>query len=206
MGEVYVPTRVKKERRAILLVASEAKLRSKRSERLGSLFPKGGADKDAEHLPWDANGENSGTACIEITACMEMEKRNMDSIWDTLYQEAKKVLHPRKVSAWMEAGGVAAAIEATSGHIYTGVCVDGACTLGICAERNAIFQMLTQGEDEIRRVIAVKWDGTAMPPCGACRELMTQLMPEHYREIEILLNYENKEVVTLGELTPKWWI
>ena len=35
---------------------------------------------------------------------------------------------------------------------------------------------------------------------------MTQLMPEHYREIEILLNYENKEVVTLGELTPKWWI
>ncbi len=66
--------------------------------------------------------------------------------------------------------------------------------------------MLTQGENEIRRVIAVNWDGTAMPPCGACRELMTQLMPEHYREIEILLNYENKEVVTLGELTPKWWI
>ena len=143
MGEVYVPTRVKGERRAILLVASEAKQRSKRSERLGSLFPKGGADKDAEHLPWDANGENSGTACVELYGNGE---KNMDSIWDTLYQEAKKVLHPRKVSAWMEAGGVAAAIEATSGHIYTGVCVDGACTLGICAERNAIFQMLTQGK------------------------------------------------------------
>lgn len=66
MGEVYVPTRVKRRSRAILLVASEAKQRSKRSERLGSLFPKDGADKDAEHLPWDANGENSGTARVEL--------------------------------------------------------------------------------------------------------------------------------------------
>ncbi len=66
MGEVYVPTRVKRGSRAILLVASEAKQRSKRSERLVSLFPKGGADKEVEHLPWDANGENSGTARVEL--------------------------------------------------------------------------------------------------------------------------------------------
>ena len=65
----------------------------------------------------------------------------MDKIWEDLYGEAKKVLKPRKVSEWVEAGGVAAAIEAASGRIYTGVCVDSACTLGICAERNAIFQM-----------------------------------------------------------------
>ena len=130
----------------------------------------------------------------------------MDKIWNTLYGKAMEVLNPRKISEWVEAGGVAAAIEAGSGKIYTGVCVDGACTLGICAERNAIFSMLTQGESEIRRVIAVNWDGHAMPPCGACRELMTQLMPERYRDVEIMLDYERREVVTLGELTPKWWI
>ena len=106
----------------------------------------------------------------------------------------------------MEAGGVAAAIESSSGKIYTGICVDGACTLGICAERNAIFNMLTNGENEIKRVIAVNWDGKAMPPCGACRELMTQLMPDSYKNIEIMLDYDKNEVVTLGELTPKWWI
>lgn len=88
----------------------------------------------------------------------------MKAIWDTLYKEAKKVLKPRKVSEWVEAGGVAAAIETSCGNIYTGVCVDGACTLGICAERNAIFNMLTNGESEIRRVIAVNWDGKSMPP------------------------------------------
>lgn len=130
----------------------------------------------------------------------------MDENWSRLYREARAVLNPRKISEWMEAGGVAAAIESASGRIYTGVCVDGACTLGICAERNAIFHMLTEGESEIRRVIAVNWDGKAMPPCGACRELMAQLMPEHYRGIEVILNCDTGEVVTLGELTPKWWI
>lgn len=130
----------------------------------------------------------------------------MNAIWKNLYDEAMKVLNPRKISEWMEAGGVAAAVESESGKIYTGVCVDSACTLGICAERNAIFNMITQGEQRIRRVIAVNLNGKAMPPCGACRELMAQLMPDGYRDIEIMLDYEKEKVLTLGELTPEWWI
>ena len=130
----------------------------------------------------------------------------MEKIWEELYAAARKVLKPRKISEWMEAGGVAAAIEAGSGKIYTGVCVDGACTLGICAERNAIFNMITCGESEFRRVIAVNWDGKAMPPCGACRELMAQLQPQTYKDVEIMLDYEKNRVVKLGELTPEWWI
>ena len=130
----------------------------------------------------------------------------MNALWKNLYDEAMKVLNPRKISEWMEAGGVAAAVESESGKIYTGVCVDSACTLGICAERNAIFNMITQGEQRIRRVIAVNWNGKAMPPCGACRELMAQLMPDGYRDIKIMLDYEKEKVLTLGELTPEWWI
>lgn len=130
----------------------------------------------------------------------------MNAIWKNLYDEAMNVLNPRKISEWMEAGGVAAAVESESGKIYTGVCVDSACTLGICAERNAIFNMITQGEQRIRRVIAVNWNGKAMPPCGACRELMAQLMPDGYRDIKFMLDYEKEKVLTLGELTPEWWI
>ena len=66
--------------------------------------------------------------------------------------------------------------------------------------------MITNGEDSIKRVIAIGRNGNAMPPCGACREFMTQLMPENYRDIEIMLDYENNNVVTLGELTPEWWL
>ena len=130
----------------------------------------------------------------------------MDNTWNKLYDAAKQVLNPREISKMIEAGGVAAAIESTSGKIYVGVCVDTACTLGICAERNAIFHMITNGENAIRRVIAINSAGKVIPPCGACREFMTQLMPDSYRTVEIMMDYETNKVVTLGELTPDWWI
>lgn len=130
----------------------------------------------------------------------------MEQIWTDLYNAAKKVLNPRKVSSIIEAGGVSAAIETESGKIYVGVCVDSACSLGICAERNAIFNMITNGESRIKRVVAINWDGKVIPPCGACRELMSQLMPSDYKKIEIMLDYEKCKIVTLGDLTPEWWI
>ena len=130
----------------------------------------------------------------------------MERIWKDLYAAARAVLNPRRVSKMMEAGGGAAAIEAESGKIYVGVCVDTACTLGVCAERNAIFNMITNGESGLRRVLAINSKGKALPPCGACRELMTQLMPQDYRGVEVMLDYEKERIVTLGELTPEWWL
>ena len=94
----------------------------------------------------------------------------------------------------------------SSGRIYTGVCIDTCSTLGICAERNAIFNMITNGESSIQKAIAIMPDGKTGAPCGACRELMVQLMPDDYRDIEIMMDYEAGKVVTLGTLTPDWWI
>ena len=130
----------------------------------------------------------------------------MEEIWKEMYLAAKSVQNRRKISDYVEAGGVAAAVLSASGKIYTGVCVDTACTLGICAERNAIFHMITNGEQEIKKVLAITSNGKAVPPCGACRELMAQLMPHTYGEIEILLNFETGSVTRLGALTPEWWI
>ena len=130
----------------------------------------------------------------------------MKKIWDELYNAAKKVLNSRKVSSIIETGGVSAAIEAETGKIYVGVCVDSACSLGICAERNAIFNMITNGEYKIKKIIAINSEGKVIPPCGACRELMSQLMPSDYKKIEIMLDYEKCKIVTLGDLTPEWWI
>ena len=130
----------------------------------------------------------------------------MDAIWKTLYEAALAVQNERRISEYVTAGEVAAAILSKSGRIYTGVCIDTCSTLGICAERNAIFNMVTNGEQEIDKVLCVMPDGKNGAPCGACRELMVQLMPEHYGEIEIMLDLEARRVVTLGELTPEWWI
>lgn len=130
----------------------------------------------------------------------------MDKIWNKMYEAAKAVQNERKISDYVDAGGVAAAVLSKSGKIYTGVCIDTCSTLGICAERNAIFNMITNGESEISRVLAIMPDGKSGAPCGACRELMVQLMPDNYKDIEILLDYENERTITLGEITPEWWI
>ena len=130
----------------------------------------------------------------------------MNGIWAEMYNAAKTVQNGRKVSAYVDAGGVAAAVLSASGKIYTGVCVDTCSTLGICAERSAIFAMLTAGEQEISKVLAIMPDGRTGAPCGACRELMVQLMPERYKDIEIMLDYGAEQTIMLGELTPEWWI
>lgn len=126
--------------------------------------------------------------------------------WDRLYAAAAAVRKERRISDYVTCGEVSAAILSGSGRIYTGVCIDTCSTLGICAERNAIFHMITNGEAEIQKVIAILPDGSSGAPCGACRELMVQLMPEKYKDVQIMMDYEAESVVTLGELTPAWWI
>lgn len=130
----------------------------------------------------------------------------MDKIWNKMYEAAKAVCNERRISEYVTAGEVSAAVLSKSGKIYTGVCIDTCSTLGICAERNAIFNMITNGESEISKVLAIMPDGKSGAPCGACRELMVQLMPDNYKDIEILLDYESERTITLGEITPEWWI
>lgn len=69
-----------------------------------------------------------------------------------------------------------------------------------------MFNMITNGENQIKRVLALMPDGKTGAPCGACREFITQLMPSNYKNIEIMLDYDNEKIVTLGDLTPEWWI
>ena len=130
----------------------------------------------------------------------------MDAIWNEMLAAAKAVRNERRISDYVTAGEVSAAILSKSGKIYTGVCVDTCSTLGICAERSAIFRMLTDGEQEIDRVLCILPDGSNGAPCGACRELMVQLMPGKYHDIEIMMDYQTGRILTLGELTPEWWI
>ncbi len=128
----------------------------------------------------------------------------MIDIWTTLYNEAKSKLNPREISPFIEAGGVAAAILTDKGNIYTGVSIDTACTLGMCAERNAIANMITNGENKIVKLVCVMRNGNVGFPCGACREYLMQLDKDS-SSMEILKNYKTHEVVTLGELLPNWW-
>lgn len=137
-----------------------------------------------------------------IKSCMkELVKNN---IWENLYNQARAVQNERKISPLMDVGSVGAAILTDNGNIYTGICIDTACGMGMCAERNAIANMLTNGESVIKKVVAVMPDGSTGTPCGVCREFMLQLGGES-SDIEILLSLEPLKTVKLGELLPDWW-
>ena len=133
-----------------------------------------------------------------------LEFVEMNFMWKKLYDEAVKVQNDRTVSPFIEAGGVAAAILTKQGNIYVGVCIDTASTLGMCAERNAIANMITNGESQIDKVVAVMEDGSVGSPCGACREYMMQL-DKNSGEIEILLDLETEKTIKLKDLIPDWW-
>ena len=125
-------------------------------------------------------------------------------MWKKLYDAARKVQNGREISPFVEAGGVAAAILTKQGNIYVGVCIDTASSLGMCAERNAIANMITNGESRIDKVVAIMPDGRVGPPCGVCREFMMQLDRDS-GEIEVLLDLDTFRAVRLKELVPDWW-
>ena len=85
--------------------------------------------------------------------------------------------NPRDISERISAGGVAAAIQSASGRIYTGVCVDTSSSLGICAERNAIFAAITAGytKGDFSEVDVMISSGEIGTPCLVCRQMISEL-------------------------------
>lgn len=74
----------------------------------------------------------------------------------------------------------------------------------MCAERNAIANMITNGEKQIDKIATFYPDGRTASPCCACRELMMQLDSES-KNIEVLMDYESRKTVILEKLVPDWW-
>ena len=69
---------------------------------------------------------------------------------------------------------------------------------------DCIANMITNGENEIVKLVCVDSKGNVGSPCGACREYMMQLS-KNSKDIEILKNIDTKEIVKLEELIPDWW-
>lgn len=104
----------------------------------------------------------------------------------------------------VSAGQVSATILTKDHNIYTGVCIDTASSLGMCAERNAIANMITNGENEIIKLVCIDSKGNVGYPCGICREYLMQLSKSS-KDIEILKNIDTHEIIKLEELIPNWW-
>ena len=129
---------------------------------------------------------------------------SVNTVWEELIEKANKVRNKREVSGMVSAGQVSATILTKDHNIYTGVCIDTASSLGMCAERNAIANMITNGENEIIKLVCIDSKGNVGYPCGTCREYLMQLSKSS-KDIEILKNIDTHEIIKLEELIPNWW-
>lgn len=95
---------------------------------------------------------------------------------------------------------VGAALITDTGNIYKGCNVENSSYgLSICAERNAIFNMVANGEQVITEIAIYVDSEKIFPPCGACR----QVLAEFGEDIKIY--FGNDTVITetnLKEILP----
>lgn len=99
---------------------------------------------------------------------------------------------------------VGASIKLKNGEYILGCNVENVSYgLTICAERNALFQMISKGynKSDVVEMCIVADTNDVIKPCGACRQVMLELLNKDTKII--LSNMSNlKKEVTVEELIP----
>ena len=95
---------------------------------------------------------------------------------------------------------VGAALLGKSGRIFTGCNVENASYgLACCAERNAVFKALSEGEREFRAIAIVSDSPKPTAPCGACRQVLNEFAPD----ISVIMPGKKRTIkTTLKKLLP----
>ncbi len=94
-----------------------------------------------------------------------------------LIQKAKQAM--RQAYAPYSHFRVGAAVMTKQGKVFTGCNVENASYgASCCAERTAIFKAVSEGERELAKIAVVSESGKLTPPCGICRQVLLEFMPE----------------------------
>ncbi len=102
---------------------------------------------------------------------------------------------------------VGAALLASNGQIFTGCNIENAAfTPTNCAERTAFFKAVSEGVTDFAAIaIAGGPDGSDpvdyCPPCGICRQVMSEFCNDDFKIIMVKSETEYK-IVTLPEALP----
>ncbi|MDD6065077.1 MAG: cytidine deaminase [Firmicutes bacterium] len=102
---------------------------------------------------------------------------------------------------------VGAALLAENDRIYRGCNIENAAySVSNCAERTAFFKAISEGERDFTAIaIAGNREGNPgdyCPPCGVCRQMMTEFCGKDF----IILMAKSRtewKICTLGELLPE---
>ncbi len=102
---------------------------------------------------------------------------------------------------------VGAVVITKDGTIYEGANIENASySLCMCAERNALYNAYCHGarKEDIEALCVVADTAEPVSPCGACRQVMSELVSEDAQIILASLNGE-KKITTIKELLPGYF-
>ncbi|MFC3038897.1 cytidine deaminase [Virgibacillus xinjiangensis] len=97
---------------------------------------------------------------------------------------------------------VGAALVTKSGKLYTGCNIENsAYSVTCCAERVAIFKAISEGETEFKEMAVAANTERPVPPCGACRQVMSEFFSSKM-EIHLTNLQGSAKTFTTDELLP----
>ena len=124
-----------------------------------------------------------------------------------LIEKAKEIVVKARSVNLIDTGEVGSALVISKGNIYRGVSIGFYCGIGSCGEYQAIGNMISNGEKEIKTIVAVWYDKKnkkyeIIPPCGKCREMIKQASKKNWNTGVIVTNSKK---VKLKDLIPYAW-
>lgn len=97
---------------------------------------------------------------------------------------------------------VGAALLTKSGKVYTGCNIENAAyPVSLCAERVAIFKAISDGETEFVEMAVAADTERPVPPCGSCRQVMSEFFTSDMT-IHLTNLHANTKTVNMEELLP----
>lgn len=97
---------------------------------------------------------------------------------------------------------VGAALLTDNGTVYHGCNIENAAySMCNCAERTAIFKAYSEGAKSYSAIAVVADTDRPVPPCGACRQVISELCPKDMRVVLTNLKGDIQEL-TVEELLP----
>lgn len=105
---------------------------------------------------------------------MELDRQDLD-----LIEHAKET---RRRLYREDRYEVAAALRTSSGEVFTGIHIEANVGFAdVCGEVAAICHAVAHGHDDLDTIVALGGDGPdriyLMPPCGRCREVISDMNP-----------------------------
>ncbi|WP_066064138.1 cytidine deaminase [Neobacillus soli] len=119
---------------------------------------------------------------------------------EQLIEEAKKAREKAYIP--YSKFGVGAALLTKDGKVYHGCNIENAAySMCNCGERSALFSAYSQGDRDFALLAVVADTDRPCSPCGACRQVISELCP---RDMKVVLTNLKGDIleITVEDLLP----